>query len=101
MLYYNKFYISEGVDLAKSNKSKECMICYYWYINHGFKFEDYVYNGCYDLTILYLNISDITINNVKNADYRCIFHNITNSEATNLLESVVLKNRRYIYKILS
>ena len=71
MLYYNKFYISEGVDLAKSNKSKECMICYYWYISHGFKFEDYVYNGCYDLTIFYLIIVVffITLPNLKQLIY--------------------------------
>ena len=29
MLYYDKIDISEGIDLAKSNNSKECMICHY------------------------------------------------------------------------
>ena len=28
MLYYNGIDISEGIDSAKSNDSKECMICY-------------------------------------------------------------------------
>ena len=28
MLYDDRIDISEGVDLANSNKSKECMICY-------------------------------------------------------------------------
>ena len=36
-----------------------------------------------------LNISDITI--IKNVDYRCIIHNISKSEAINLLESAVLE----------
>ena len=27
MLYYDRIGLSEGIDLAKSNKSKECMIC--------------------------------------------------------------------------
>ena len=30
MLYYDRVDISEGTDPAKSNKSKECMICYYF-----------------------------------------------------------------------
>ena len=29
MLYYYKFNRGEGIDLAKSNASKECMICHY------------------------------------------------------------------------
>ena len=29
LLYYNKIDVSEGIDINKSNKSKECMICNY------------------------------------------------------------------------
>ena len=29
MLYYNNFDVSEGIDINKSNKSKESMICHY------------------------------------------------------------------------
>ena len=46
MLYYDRIDISEGIDLSKSNKSKECLICHYWFFNHGFKFQDCVCNGC-------------------------------------------------------
>ena len=31
MLYYNKINVSEGIDINKPNKSKEFMICHYWY----------------------------------------------------------------------
>ena len=31
MFYYNKIDVLEGIDINKSNKSKECMICHYWY----------------------------------------------------------------------
>ena len=41
--------------------------------------------------VLCLNISDIGIITVKNADYCCIIHNISKSEAINLLENVELK----------
>ena len=43
---------SKGIDLAKSNISKECLICHYWFFNHGFKSQDPVCNGCHDLTML-------------------------------------------------
>ena len=61
MLYYNRIYTSEGMDLDKSNNSKECIICQYFFFNHGFKFQDYACNGCHDLSMLCLDISDIDI----------------------------------------
>ena len=30
-MYYNRIDISKGIDLAKSNRSKECMICHHWF----------------------------------------------------------------------
>ena len=96
MLYYDRIYISKGIDLAKSNNSKECMICHYFFFNYGFRFQDSVCNRCHDLTMLCLNISHITIITVKNVGYRCIIHKISKSEAINLLKSAVLENRGYI-----
>ena len=63
------------------------MICHYFFFNHGFKFENYVCNGCHDLTMLSVNISDIAIITVKNTYYRCIVHNISKFEVINLLEN--------------
>ena len=81
MLYYNKIDIGKEVD-----NSKECIIWYYWFFNHGFKFQDYECNCCHDLTMLCPNISNITI-----IDYRFIIRNISQSEAINLLKMVCLK----------
>ena len=86
MLYYNRIDISEGIDLAKCKKSKECMICYYCFFNHGFEFQDYVCNDCHDLTILSVNISDMSIITVKYVDYHCIIHNISKSKAINFIK---------------
>ena len=30
MLEYERIDISEGIDIDKTNKSKECDICHYW-----------------------------------------------------------------------
>ena len=61
MLYYHRIDVSKGIDPIKSNNSKECMICLYSFFIHGFKFQDSACNGCHDLRILCLNISDIAI----------------------------------------
>ena len=76
------------------------MICHYWFLNHGFKFQDSVCNGWHDLTMLSVNISDVAIITVKNVDYYCIIHNISKSEAINILEKAVLENRWYKKNIL-
>ena len=69
------------------------MICHYWFFHHGFKFQGSICNGCHDLKMLSVNISDIVIITIKNVEYRCIIHNISKSEAINLLESSVLEDR--------
>ena len=98
MLFYERIDIGKGIDLAKSNRSEECMIYHYWFFYHRFKFQDSVCNECHDLTILSVNINDITIITDKNVDYRCIIHKISKSETINLLKNSVLENRGYILK---
>ena len=40
MLEYDRTDISEWIDIDKTNASKECDICHYWYsLNRGFKYE--------------------------------------------------------------
>ena len=96
MLYYDRIDISKRIDLTKSNRRKECMICHYCFFNHRFKFLDSICNDCHDLTMLSVNISDIAIVTIKNVDYRCIIHNISKFEAINLLENSVLEDHGYI-----
>ena len=100
MLYYDRIDISEGIDVAKSNNSKECVICHYLLLNHGFENQYYVCTGCHDLSMLCLNVSDIAIITVKNVDYCCIIYNISKSEVINLLENSVLEDRDYTRKCI-
>ena len=72
------------------------MIYRYWVFNHGFKFQDSVGNGCHDLTMLNVNISDIAFFTVKIVDYRSIIHSISKSEAINPLKSAFLEDRGYL-----
>ena len=95
MLHYNRIDISKGIDPTKSNKSRESMICQYWFFNHGFKFQYSVCRGYHDWSMLCLNISNIAIITVKNLDYHCIKYN-SKSEAINLLENSVLEDCGYV-----
>ena len=61
MLHYGRINVIEEIDPTKSNKSKECRICHFCFFKHGFKFQDSICNGCHDLTMLSVNISDIAI----------------------------------------
>ena len=41
------------------------MISHYWFLNHGFKFQDCICNGCCYLRMLSLNIRDVATIAVK------------------------------------
>ena len=34
MIEYERIDILERIDVDKTNKSKECMLCHYWYFLH-------------------------------------------------------------------
>ena len=86
MLYYDRIDTSEGIDINKTSKLKECDICHYWYFsNKGFEFQPNVCNRCHDLLMMSMKLSDITILNIKIAGYCCIIRKIRKSEAINLM----------------
>ena len=78
MLYFDRIDISEEIDLAKSNSSKKCIFLTIFFFNHRFEFEDFICNGCHDLSTLSVNISDIAKITVKNIDYRYIIIPLAN-----------------------
>ena len=95
MLYYDRIDVSEGIDVNKTSKSKECNICHYWYfLDKGFKFQPNVCSGCHDLFMISMNLSDIAILNIKSADYRCIISGISKSETINLMQNTDLTEKK-------
>ena len=95
-MHYDRTDINEGIGPAKSSGSKECMVCHYWCFNHGFQYQNSVCDGCLDLLIQCINISNIALINVKGADYCCTIHDISKSDAVSLLKSSVLDDCGYI-----
>ena len=65
MLYCDRIDLSEEIDVAKSNNSKECIVCHYWFFNYGIKWRSSVCNGCHDLETMCLNINNTVISLLK------------------------------------
>ena len=74
MLQYDRIDVLEGIDINKTNKSKECMLCHYWYLKDlGYKFQPYLYNGRHAVSIIAHELKNIAILNAKGVDCRCIY----------------------------
>ena len=97
MLQYERIDVSEGTDLNKSDKSKECMICHYWYFKDiGYKYEPHVCNKCHDLLMVVYDIRNFMVLNIKGVDYRCYVFNMSGSDAINPLNNSCLDNKRVL-----
>ena len=94
MIQYERIDISEGIDINNSNEPKECMICHYWYFKDiGYKYEPYVCNGCYDLSVMVYDLGDFMILNIKGVAYRCLVFNMSENTAIKLLNNSQLDDK--------
>ena len=92
MLQYEKIDVSEGIN--NSNKSKECMICYYWYFKDiGYASEPHVCNKCNHISMMAYELENIVITNLKGVDYRCVLWNMTKNDAIIRLNNSKLDNK--------
>ena len=93
MLQYEKIDVSEGIEVYKTHKSVECMICHYRYFKAiGFKYQPYVCNGCHDFSMIVQKLDDFVILRVKGVDYRCCAVNMSKKYTISLLNNSVLDN---------
>ena len=86
MLEYGRIDISEGIDVDKRNKSKECKLCHYWYfLDKSFTCGPYLCDGCYNIMQKSTNFKNIAIVHVKKCVYRIYFLYISKREAKKLM----------------
>ena len=91
---YDRIDVSEGIDINKTNKSTECMLCHYWYFEDlSYKFQPYLCNGCHAVSMMAYELKNIEILNTKGVDYRCILWGISRDEAVNRLNNSVLEDK--------
>ena len=86
MLEYHRIGISDGIDINKTNASKEFKICHYWYFKDiGFKYESYLCNGCHDLMQKAISFNDVAIVYVKGSAYRIHFWYTSKDNAISIM----------------
>ena len=74
MLEYDTIDVPEGIDVNKTNASKECDVCHYWLFKDiGFKYEPCLFNGCHGLMQKAINFNDVAIVSIKGSYYRIQF----------------------------
>ena len=94
MLQYNRIDISEGIDIEKTNKSKECKICHYWYFKDiGFKYEPHLCNDCHGLMQKAVSFNNIAIVYVKGNAYRINFWYMSKNDAMNIMNNSSLVDK--------
>ena len=94
MLWYQKIDISEGIDINKTNASKECEVCHYQFLNDiGFKFGEHVCNKCHDLLKIAYSLKDIAKLIAKEITFRCILMDIGKNEGLKRLNNSVTYDR--------
>ena len=87
MLQYDRIDISKGIDIEKTNKSKECKICHYWYFKDtGFKYEPHLCNGCHGCQKA-VSFNNIAIVYVKRSAYRIHFWYMSKDNAINIMNN--------------
>ena len=90
MLRHQKIDVSEGIDINKTNASKEYELCHSWFFKDiGLKFEEHVCNKCHDLLTIAYSLKDIAISNAKRATFRCILMGISKNEGLKRLNTSV------------
>ena len=86
MLKYDKIDVSEGIDVNKTNKSKECMFFHYWYfLNKNFSYGPYTCDGCYDIVQRSTDFKNIAIFHIEKSTYRIYFQHMKKHKAKKIM----------------
>ena len=97
MLEYDSIDISEGIGIDKTNKSKECNICHYWYfLDKNFNYDPYICNGCHDLMQKAMSFKNFAFVSNKGIDYRINFWYMSKNDATVLMTNSDLNDKNGI-----
>ena len=95
MLEYDRINISEDIDVNKTNSSKECDICHYWYFKDiGFKYEKYLCNGCHDLMQKAISFNNVATVHVEENVYRINVWYMSKDDAINIMNGSNLVDKR-------
>ena len=95
MLVYEKIDISDGIDVDMPDKSKECMLCHYWYfLDKSFSYRPYLCDGCYNMIQKRNKLKNIAIVHIKENVYIICFLYMSKREAKTLMTNSNLIGRK-------
>ena len=95
MLAYERIDISDGIDVNKSDESKEYMLCHYWYfLDKNFSCGRYLCEGCYNMTQKCNKLKNIAIVHIKKSVYRICFLFMNKHEAKKLMPNSNLTDKK-------
>ena len=90
-----KNWYSEGIDVHISNKSKECMLCHYWYfLDKNFSYGPYLCDRCYNIIEKSTDFKNFAIVHVKRSAYRIYFLYMSKSKAKKLMDNSNLSDKK-------
>ena len=96
IISYERIDKSDSIDFNRSEKSRECLICHYYYFSYGFKYQSYVCNSCHDFSMSVQNLCNLFIVTVQNIDYRVYVTNVDKKAAIYLLNNSILSDKGVI-----
>ena len=86
--------------MSKTNKSRECHICHYWYfLDKNFNYEKHLCNGCHNLMQKAMNFNDVAIASIKENDYKIHFCYMNKNNAIIFMTNSNLKDKNGILYI--
>ena len=71
--------------LIRQANQKRDIFLYWYFLDKGFKFQPDGCNGCHDILMISMTLSNIAVLNIHSFDYRFIMNRISKSEVVNLL----------------
>ena len=82
--------------LIRQESQKSAIFITRYNLKKGFNFQPNVCNGCYDLLMMSMNLSNIAILNIKSGDYLCVVSRISKIQAINLMPNFNLTEKNGI-----
>ena len=62
-------FLEEFMLIRQANQKITIFVTIGIFLNKGFRFQPNICNGCHDLLMMFMNLSDIAISNIKSGDY--------------------------------
>ena len=95
MLEYDRIYISEVIEVNKTNLLKEQELFHYWFFKDiSIEYEPYLCNGCRDLMQKAMSFNNAAIAYVKGNAYRINFWYMRKDDAINIMNGSNLVDKR-------